>query len=105
MRLSEIRPCDNCGKPIAPIFYVVRTSIAVFNTNATNEILGLARMIGGSIALAEAMGSQLEAVKIGGETDSHLWDEIFLCNDCHVSNVNLAVLAEKIHAKSEESHE
>ena len=103
MKLSEIRPCDNCGGVIVPIFYVVRTSIAVFNADATNEMLGLARMFRGSLALAETMGSQPEAVKIGGEENKELWVEIYLCQDCYVRNVNLAVLAEKIGKQDEES--
>jgi len=103
MKLSEIRPCDNCGGAIVPIFYVVRTSIAVFNADATNEMLGLSRMFCGSLALAETMGSQPEAVKIGGEENKELWVEVFLCQDCYVgSNVNLALLAEKIGKKNEE---
>ena len=96
MKLSQVRPCDNCGKPIAPIFYVIRTSIAVFNANATNEMLGLARMFHGSLALAETLGSQPEAVTVGSDQDHHLQDEIFLCQDCYVSNVNIAVLVEKV---------
>src|SRR3990172_1147169 len=41
MKLSQIRPCDNCGRKIAPSFYVARFSIALFNPRATNEVLGM----------------------------------------------------------------
>lgn len=96
MKLSEIRPCDNCGGQIVPIFYVVRTSIAVFNADATNQNLGLMRMLRDSLPLAEAFSSEPDAIKIGGEEDKQLWVDIILCQDCYVSDVNLALLAEKI---------
>lgn len=101
MKLSQLRPCDNCGGPIAPIFYVVRTSIAVFNANATNENLGLMQMFQGSLVLAETMSSQPDAVKIGGEEDKKLWTEIYLCQHCYIDNVNLAVLGEKVEKHDE----
>jgi len=96
MKLSEIRPCDNCGGPLVPIFYVVRSSIAVFNPDATNEMLGLTRMFHGSLALAEIMGSKPDAVKIGGDEEENLLIEIYLCQACYIGDVNLALLAEKI---------
>lgn len=100
MKLSELRPCDHCGGPVIPIFYVVKASIAVFNANATNENLGLMRMLGGSLSLAEVMSSEPEAVKIGGEEDKQLWTEIILCQNCYCSDMNLAVLAEQISARN-----
>lgn len=103
MKLSEVRPCDNCGSPIFPVFYVVRTSLAVFNVDATNENLGLMRMLRGSLALAEVMSSEPEAVKIGGEEDKQLWAEIYLCQSCYVGDVNVALLAEKIAARDQNS--
>jgi len=103
MKLSELRPCDNCGGPIVPIFYVVRSSIAVFNADATNQNLGLMKMFRGSLALAETMSSQPEIVKIGGDEDKQLWVEIYLCQNCYIGDVNLALLAEKIGKQDEES--
>lgn len=102
MKLSQLRPCDRCGGGISPIFYVVRTSIAVFNAGATNEMLGLTQMFNGSLAIAEAIGSQVHAVKIGGEENKDLWVEIYLCQHCYIDDVNLALLAEKIGKQNEE---
>lgn len=107
MKLSEVRPCDNCGGPIVPIFYVVRTSIAVFNPDTVNQNLGLMRMFRGSLALAETFSSDVEAVKIGGDEDKRLWADIILCQNCYVGDVILALLAEKIADKQagEDDHE
>jgi len=103
MKLSQIRPCDHCCGAIVPIFFVVWTSFAVFNADATNEMLGLARMFQGSLALAEVMGSLPEAVKIGGEENKELWVEVYLCQNCYIGDVNLALLAEKIGKQNDES--
>lgn len=96
MKLSNLRPCDNCGGKIAPLFYVVRTSIAVINPDAANETLGLTQMFRGSLSLAEAFSSKPDAVKIGGDENKELMSEIFLCQNCYFGDVNVAVLVEKI---------
>lgn len=95
MKLSELRPCDCCGGKIAPNFYVVRGSLAVFSPHAANATLGLATMFGGALALAEAMSPDSEVVKIAGEFDKALWNEIFLCQSCYMGDVNLAMISEK----------
>lgn len=104
MKLSDIRPCDQCGGKIAPMFYVVKSSIAMFNRNAVNEQLGLVQMFGGGgagIALAEVMGAHgNDVVMIAGDEDEQLWFEFYLCQDCFMGPVNLAVLMEK-SAKSQ----
>lgn len=108
MKLSELRPCDECGKQIAPIFYIVRASIAVIDAKATNQTLGLMQYFGGGsagLALAEVMGGSSDVVKIGGDEDERLWTEIFLCQKCHLKPINLAALAEKISDREDEEEE
>ena len=108
MKLSEIRPCDECGGQIAPIFYVVRSSIAMFDSKATNQTLGLMQYFGGGtagLALAEVMGGRSEVVKIGGYEDERLWTEIILCQECYMKKVNLALLAEKISDRESDSED
>jgi hypothetical protein len=83
------------------MFYVVRTSIAMMLENAVNQNVGLMVMFKGSLTLAEALSSMPEAVKIGGEENKQLWVEVFLCQDCYIGDVNLALLAEKINKRDE----
>lgn len=103
MKLSELRPCDACGGALAPIFVVVRTSLAVFNQRAVNSTLGMTRMFGNTpaaLAIAEVMGAEPEVVKIAGEEDPKLWNEAFLCLNCHtMESHNVAMLTETAEAK------
>ena len=101
MKLSQIRPCDNCGGPIAPIFQVIRTSVALFNPQAANQMLGMTQMFGGTrtgLAIAEVMGPNPEVVKIAMDEKEFagLKTEIFLCQKCFIADVNIAMLSEKV---------
>ena len=95
MKLSQIRPCDYCGGKIAPQFYVVRGSLAIFNPIAANATLWLTTMFGGALSLAEAMSPDSEVVKIAGEFDKSLWSEFFLCQKCYMGEVNISLLNDK----------
>lgn len=105
MKLSDLRPCDNCGGKIAPQFYVVRFSLALINADVANQTLGLTQMLGGSLALAEVFASGKDAVIIAGEKDKTLLDEIYLCSDCYCGDVNLAMLAEKVYDQTQQTSE
>jgi len=102
MKISQLRPCDACGNKISPTFYVVRFSLAVVNYRAINENLGLMQMFGGSVSLAEAMTSQPEVVTVTGDEDPYLQTEVFICTDCFLRGVNLALLQEHIESKLKE---
>ena len=52
-------------------------------------------MFGGALALAEAMSPDPEVVKIAGEFDKSLWNELFLCQKCYMGDVNIALLNDK----------
>jgi hypothetical protein len=95
MKLTELRPCDNCGGPIAPTFYVVSIDQALVHPKAANEVLGLNQMFGGhALQLAEVMAPDAEAVKMvpGGPT------KIYLCIACCcTAGILLAALLEKRH--------
>lgn len=103
MKLSALRPCDNCGGPIAPTFYVVRYSIAVINPTKTNQILGMTQFFQGSLALGELFAEDGQAVNVAMDDREYkdLMTEIFLCNKCHLNDINLALLADKVAEKSE----
>lgn len=98
MKLSNLRPCDNCGGAFkGGIFNVVRTSLAFVSPKAANQVLGLSQVFGGALALAEVMSPEPNAVKIGMDEDKALMTEILLCQECFISELNYAVLAEKVN--------
>lgn len=95
MKLSEIRPCDNCGGKIAPLFYVLRISQAMFMPS-TNEVLGLTQCFRGALALAEAMAPEPEVVMVLGDEDKALQTELFICQEClTMKALDLAALMER----------
>jgi hypothetical protein len=102
VKLSELRPCDKCGGKIAPIFYVVRFSIAVFDQRKMNTNLGLTQMFQGSVRLAEVFSPDPEVgvVAMDSQATKLLMTELFICNDCYSADLNLGVLAEKREAAS-----
>jgi hypothetical protein len=97
MKLSEIRMCDNCDGPVSQMFYVARFSIALIKPDAGNQVLGLARMFRGSMALAEVMAPEPDCITVAMDDKEHqgLTTELLLCTNCYCGNVNLALLAEK----------
>jgi hypothetical protein len=94
MKLSEARPCDSCGGFISPVFYVVRSSLAIISPTAGRQVGGLTLMFG-SLALAESMAPDDDVIKIAGDEDPKLMTEIYLCQDCYMSPINLAEIVEK----------
>jgi len=100
MKLSDLRPCDNCGGNISPTFYVVRTTLAII-TPAANQVLGLHQYLGGkSLALAEVMAPEPDCVKVCADEDPRAQTELFLCTRCFTSHcIDLAVLTEARNAK------
>lgn len=106
MKLSDLRPCDNCGGPIGQMFYVMRYSIALINPDAGNQVLGLAQMFRGSLALAEAMAPRPDCVKVAMDDPEfkELTTELFICNDCFLMKpLDMAVLSEKRRTATEKS--
>ena len=99
MKLSEIRPCDNCGGKIAPAFYIVKTSLVMFNPQETNQVLGMTQYFGGALGLAEAMAPEADVVKIAGDEQERLWDKIFICMDCFCKGFNIAQIIEKVNER------
>ena len=63
MKTSELRPCDNCGGPIAPIFYRIKLEFRqmMIDQTAVNQVLGTAQILGGNLRLGRAMSPDGEA--------------------------------------------
>ena len=108
MKLSELKPCARCHGPLPPIWYVVRTSVAILDEKATRGVLGLHTMFGDSAAslrIAEVMAPAAEkAVIIAGDDKPELMNELFLCSRCYLmEDVNLCRLVE--NQNEEPDHE
>lgn len=97
MKLSELRPCDNCGGSFKGGFFeVVRTTLAFVKPSAAQQVLGLTQIFGGALRLAEAMAPESDAVVIAMDNDKLLMTEIFVCQECFMKPLNYAALAEKV---------
>lgn len=99
MKLTDMRPCDNCGSIYEiGMFYVLHISLAVFKPDAVNQVMGLYRYFQGqAIHLAEMFAPDPDIVIIAGEEDPVMWTRIFLCQDCFMGEVRLAHLVEKVN--------
>lgn len=98
MKVSELRPCDNCGGKIAPAFYVVRFSQALINAEAVNQFMGIHQFFGGraGAALVENFAPAAgDAALIFGDKDKALETELFICEGCFTNSLNLAMLMER----------
>lgn len=100
MKLSDLKPCASCGGSLPPIWYVVRMSLAMLDQKATQDVLGLNLIFGGrsprSLAVAEAMAPDSDAVIVAGDKDPELMNVFHLCQQCvMLGKVDLAVLMEK----------
>lgn len=100
MKLSDLRPCDNCGGAFkGGMFQVVRMSLAFVKPDAARQVLGLNQYFGGALGLAEVFAPEPDAVVIGMDKEKMTMTEIFLCQDCFIEPLNYAVLAEKVNAR------
>lgn len=103
MKLSQIRPCDNCRGKIAPVFYVFRISQAIFTPEA-NRTLAMMQYLGGNVELGElfAPGSD-DAVVVMGDKEKELMLELFICQQCFLKGpLDLAILWERRHEEIEQ---
>jgi hypothetical protein len=99
MKVSELRPCDQCAGPIAPSFYVVRFSQALIRAKAVNEFLGMHQFFGGkaNAALVENFApASTDAALIFGDQNKTLQTELFICEECFLHGpIDLAMLMER----------
>ncbi len=94
MKLSELRPCDKCGGKIAPMFYVLRISQALF-TPAAGQTLHMARYLN-SLEIGELFAPESDdAVMVVGDQEKALMTELLICQPCFLGGpVDLAILCE-----------
>jgi hypothetical protein len=107
MKLSDARPCDNCGGKIAPTFYRIRVDLALFVAKNANAVLGTAQILGGlqnpgALAVAESLAPGAEdAIVFAGDKEPDLLDTLFICQECFLEgSLDLAVLIKKLNPES-----
>ena len=97
MKLTETRPCDNCDATYTDFFYIVDLTMAIFNPQAANQVVGLNRYFQGHIHLAEMFAPEPDVVILMSEKDPTLNTRIFLCSDCCLGKeISIAELMEKV---------
>lgn len=87
MKLSEAKPCALCRGPLREAqvihWYVLRVSMALMKPQATNTVMGLSQIFGGSLALAEAFAPEEPIVIAGDAKPGELpWTELHVCFKC-----------------------
>lgn len=98
MKLSDLRPCANCGDPLfgerVASAYMLKASQILIDAKAANETLGLARYFQGNMKLAELFspGNDREVMIFADAGGS--WETLFLCFGCAagLSNVKRPIL-------------
>jgi hypothetical protein len=105
LKLSETRPCDVCGGPIAPQFYILESKFALFG-KGTNSVLGMIKMMSWgltpkALAIAEAMAPDADRAVVVSE-DDRLNTEVFICQKCYLGS-SIPIWIEKIHDRKETS--
>lgn len=82
IKTKDLRPCDNCGGPIAPFFYRLKISFRQLGIDpaAVNQVLGTAQIFGGNLALGSLMSpdSDTATEMPGYQIDT----DLFLCSNC-----------------------
>src|SRR3990172_12388495 len=97
MKLSQLRPYDVCGGKIAPSFYVIRLSFALFKPRTTNEVLGLTQFFQGSLGLAEVFAPDQDVVVVAMDDKElqELTHEFFVCQNCYIQPIDFPMLVER----------
>lgn len=84
MNLSDLRPCDSCGKHIAPAFFRLTIEQHVINQGAVREYHGLATMFGNP-QMADVFGSYGRAATAPASIA-----ELLLCTACFCNSHDVA---------------
>lgn len=99
MRISEIRPCDNCGGHLATGSYAIDVSLVVVNPQAVRQVVGLMTMFNGALGLAEAFAPQPDAVVIAGDKEPSLRTRLLIGQSCVMDKpLDIPILLERVNA-------
>ena len=98
----DIRPCDFCGGPIVPFFYVIDIRMAAFDAQNVNQLLGMNQFFGSkpeSMKLAEIFtpgSSQLAAIC----DEPEMRQRVYACNECYLLKLTELYLAASARAEA-----
>lgn len=108
MKMSELKPCANCGGPLLlermGTWHVLRSTQAMVSPQAANALMGLAKMFGGAVSLAEAFAPG-DPVLIVGDREPSTVDEYHLCFECFCKPICLAEIQERVNRDKETGDE
>lgn len=82
IKTSDLRPCDVCSGPIAPVFYRLTVSFRQMGIDPTavNQVLGTAQIFGGNLQLGSMMSPDSDAaIELPGYNIDR---DLFICQDC-----------------------
>lgn len=79
---TRIKPCEKCGGPIGPIFYIVKVAGAVVNYDAVNRLGGITQYLQGHEKLAAMFVPDETLEEIIQGNDANKWPERVLCHLC-----------------------
>jgi hypothetical protein len=107
-KLTELRPCDKCSKPVGGVFTVLRWSVAVVNQRAVNEYFGMHQFFQGKAtdALVENFAPAMaEGFTIAMDEPEYkqLTLEAFICQTCAINEIDLGMLMERLHARRDDN--
>lgn len=111
LKLSELRPCDNCSGKVSPFFYHIQIRHAIVNPRNANSVLGLMTMCGWpgrALGIAEVMAPGADkAVEVLDEPESV--ETLFICQDCFLGldgkGLNIPMLMERRASAREREEE
>lgn len=82
VRTSDLKPCDNCGGSIVPIFYRIEVKFrqVAIDLTAVNQVLGMAQIFNGNLQLGSLMSPNQDVlIELPGyRIDKDIW----LCQNC-----------------------
>jgi hypothetical protein len=89
LRAEDLRGCDNCGGPIAPVFYRVTVEIGAIQPAAINRLIGTHQILGGignpgALAVANVLTGDEPLAKL-----TPLGGRALLCLKCFSEGVTL----------------
>jgi hypothetical protein len=99
MKLSEIRPCDQCQRPLRTGAYAIDMSLLIVNPAKAAQAIGLGLLVG-SMELADVMGSPDDVIVVAGDKEPSLRTRLLICQDCALEPLDLALLLEKEAARA-----
>lgn len=110
MKLSDLRPCDGCGKPLTnqPYggrslqFYRVRVTTVLVNPRALQQVAAMAQFFGGkSLQLAEIFSPDPDVAVPLSEREPQCETELLLCMTCYCCSREAGGLAGMVERREE----